>query len=270
MQTLSIDHNGAPIAISLTDVRQPWHVDRLGEQTIIFHHGLGACGEIWKGWMPALTARYRIVTFDMRGHGASPVPPEYPWSIASMVDDLKAVADEVVSGPFHLVGESIGGTIALAFAVQHAAQLQSLTISNGTHQGGAIENLKPWERIIETGGTKAWSQHMMGERFYDDAIPADAYAWYEAQQATVDPDALLRAARMLAGADLTDQLDRVTMPTLLLHPDNSPFIPVTTMAHLHAVLPNAQLQVFANTRHGLPFSHARATSRCLRRFLQNL
>jgi pimeloyl-ACP methyl ester carboxylesterase len=48
------------------------------------------------------------------------------------------------------------------------------------------------------------------------------------------------------------------MPTLLLHPDASPFIPLALMAELNAALPDSRLRVFPHTRHGLPFSHATA------------
>ena len=61
---------------------------------------------------------------------------------------------------------------------------------------------------------------------------------------------------MLLGADLGPELDRVTCPVLLLHPDASPFIPVETAAELKRALPDARLRVFAHARHGLPFSHA--------------
>jgi pimeloyl-ACP methyl ester carboxylesterase len=46
-------------------------------------------------------------------------------------------------------------------------------------------------------------------------------------------------------------------PTLLLHPDGSPFIPVPIMAELHRLLPHAELNVIGHSRHGLPYSHAK-------------
>ena len=68
-------------------------------------------------------------------------------------------------------------------------------------------------------------------------------------------------------ADLTAGLGEIRCPTLLLHPDGSPFIPVPIMAELHRLLPDAELNVFGHARHGLPFSHAVQCSACLRDFL---
>ena len=93
------------------------------------------------------------------------------------------------------------------------------------------------------------------------------WRWYEAQQATVSPDVLLRAVSLLIGADLTPELGRIECPVLLLHGDSSPFIPVAVMADLRDRLGDARLQVFAHARHGLPFSHARTCAETLRRFL---
>ncbi len=78
---------------------------------------------------------------------------------------------------------------------------------------------------------------------------------------------MLDAVDLLAGADLSDQLHRVTAPTLLLHPDSSPFIPLPVMAELKDRLPLAPLQVFADTRHGLPFIRAGECSAALAKFL---
>src|SRR3954469_22014444 len=83
-------------------------------ETIIFHHGIGASAGIWQEWLPALIDRYRIVRFDMRGYGRSHIPaPGDKWSADVFVEDLLAVADAVAAQRPHLVGESIGGTIAL-------------------------------------------------------------------------------------------------------------------------------------------------------------
>ncbi|TMJ28751.1 MAG: alpha/beta hydrolase [Alphaproteobacteria bacterium] len=72
---------------------------------------------------------------------------------------------------------------------------------------------------------------------------------------------------MLIGADLTPRLGAIKCPTLLLHPDGSPFIPVPVMAELHRLLGNAQLNVIDRARHGLPFSHASQCASLLRTFL---
>ena len=91
-------------------------------EAILFHHGIGASAAIWAGWFPALADAHRLVSFDMRGYGRSHIPAAgFAWSLEQMVDELFAVADAAGLQHFHLVGESIGGTVALAAALANAA-----------------------------------------------------------------------------------------------------------------------------------------------------
>jgi pimeloyl-ACP methyl ester carboxylesterase len=74
---------------------------------------------------------------------------------------------------------------------------------------------------------------------------------------------------VLVGTDLTPRLGEIRCPTLLLHPDGSPFIPVPVMAELHRLLPTSRLNLFGHSRHGLPFSHAAQCAGALRSFLDS-
>ena len=260
----AVQHGNGTIACEVIDQVPAWSGPA---ESVLFHHGVGACGSVWDGWTPALVDRYRLVRFDMRGHGASPLPPGFEWSLDSMVDDLLAVADATGLDRFHLVGESAGGTAGLAFAARHPGRVLSLTVSNGTHLGGALENLEPWKRLIHEEGMGTWSAHMMPNRFFEGALTPRMAGWYEAQQATAAPSAVLDVAELLVGTDLTPELAAIACPVLLLHPDSSPFIPVEAMAALRRAIPDARLQVFAHARHGLPFSHASDCAAAVGRFL---
>ena len=248
-----VERAGGAIAFEVIDHVPPWLYPA---PTVLFHHGIGARSACWDGWTPALAGRHRLVRFDMRGHGESPLPAGFRWSLSALVDDVLAVADATDTECFHLVGESTGGTVALALAARHPERVLSVTVSNGAHRGGSIRNLEPWRRIIREEGMAAWSAYMMDQRFFEGALTGEMRRWYETQQAGADPDAVLGVAAMLLTVDLLPELDRVSCPVLLLHPDSSPFIPVQTMAELKRALPDARLQVFAHARHGLPFSHA--------------
>ncbi len=237
-------------------------------ESILFHHGIGASAGIWRDWQPALADRYRLVTFDMRGYGRSYVSAaDFVWSLDLLVDDLFAVADTAGLSRFHLVGESIGGTVALAAALARPGRIATLTVSNGAHLGASIQRVEAWRRQLDAGGTKAWSDAFLADRFYDDALSPEHRQWFAAEQEKWTRDSILNALGVLIGTDLTARLGEICRPTLLLHPDGSPFIPVPVVAELHRLLPDAELNVFGHARHGLPFSHARECALVLRRFL---
>ena len=245
----------------------PWREKRL---PILFHHGIGASAGIWAGWRPALVEAYRLVTFDMRGYGRSHVPAaDFKWSLDLLVDDLFAVADAAGLPRFHLVGESIGGTVALAAALARPARIATLTVCNGAHLGASIQRVEAWRRQLDEGGSKGWSDAFLRDRFHDDALSPERRAWFAAEQEKWPRASILNALGVLIGTDLTPRLADIECPTLLLHPDGSPFIPVSVAAELLKGLSDCELNVFGRSRHGLPFSHPAQCSQALRTFLDS-
>lgn len=237
-------------------------------QTIVFHHGIGANTHIWADWLPVLATRYRLVRFDMRGFGKSSVPArDFRWSFEALVDDLLKVADAVGEQRFHLVGESIGGTVALAFALNSPQRLASLTLSNAAARGGLVSNVANWRDVLAKSGQKGWAKLLMESRFLPGALAPALHAWYLQVHETCSMDATLALADLLLGADLTPRLGEITLPTLLLSPQSSPFIPLEVMTQMCAAIPGAELQVFVHSKHGLPLSHGRACAEVLAAFL---
>jgi len=251
----------------VVDQAAPWNRDR---KPILFHHGIGASAEIWLGWVPALVDAHRLVNFDMRGYGRSHIPAaDFTWSLDLLVEDLFAVADAAGLKRFHLVGESIGGTVALAASLAQPERIATLTVSNGAHLGASIEGVAAWRRQLDEGGVKAWSDAFLRGRFHDDALSPERRAWFASQQEKWPRDSILNALGVLIGTDLSPRLKDIACPTLLLHPDGSPFIPVPIMAELHRLLPNVELNVIGRSRHGLPYSHATLCASLLRTFLDS-
>jgi pimeloyl-ACP methyl ester carboxylesterase len=243
----------------------PWEQKR---DPILFHHGIGASAGIWTEWIASLADRHPIVTFDMRGYGRSMIPPEdFRWSLDLFIADVFAVADAAGIERFHLVGESIGGTIALAAALARPERIATLTVSNGGHLGTSIQRVDEWRRQLDESGVKAWSDIFMRDRFHDGALSPERRAWFAAQQEAWARDSILNALAVLVGTDLSPRLPQIRCPVLLLHPDGSPFIPVAVAAEMHRLLPNAELNVFGHARHGLPFSHGKQAAALLRTFL---
>jgi pimeloyl-ACP methyl ester carboxylesterase len=255
------------IYYELVEHTAPWMLE---PETIVFHHGIGASAGLWARWLPSLIDRYRVVVFDMRGYARSHIPGAgAKWTLDLFVEDLLAVVQAAGGGRVHLVGESIGGTIALWAALRHAHFVRTLTISNGADRGAPLQKVHEWQRQLDEQGIKAWSDEFMQDRFYDGALGEREYAWYARQQEAWTRDSILGALGVLVGTDLRAELPRLALPVLLLHGDSSPFIPVGVMADMQRALPDARLQVFARAKHGLPFSHAVECAGALRAFLDS-
>jgi len=241
-----LDRPGGALHFEVIDATPRWAG---AAPLIVFHHGIGATADIWADWLPALVDRYRIARFDTMGFGRS------------------AVARAAGEGRFHFVGESLGGTVGLALASRHPDALVSLTASNASHRGGSIQRAREWREFICARGMAAWAEMMTPLRLDRAGVTDGQWRWFERAQAEASPDSVLDLADLLIGADLSPRLVGIRVPTLLLAPAQSPFVPLAVMEEIHAGIRGSELQVFADARHGLPCSHGAACGRALRAFL---
>ena len=256
------------LAYTAADNRPPWRRDGL---PVVFHHGIGTNRDIWCDWLPLIATRHPVVRFDFRGFGASIVPPtDHAWSMGELIEDALEVADIAGPGPVHIVGESMGGTVALAAALAHPRKFASVTISNAGYKGQGIGRLPGWRAEIEKDGIAAWAARMMPLRFVPGTGDPDRLAWFAAEQAKAKPHVVLGLGEVLAQQDLTDQAPALEPPLLILSPDSSPFVPVRQGAELAELVPHAELCVFPGARHGLPFSHAAEAARVTSDFLERV
>ncbi|MBL28131.1 MAG: hypothetical protein CMM50_11360 [Rhodospirillaceae bacterium] len=259
------DSKGGKIHFRVIDLTPPWAT---APDTIIFQHGLGIDSDIWSGWFGTLAGRYRIVLADLRGFGQSSVPADdhvYSWD--ELMDDILAVADAVGAERFHFVGESIGGTLGLALAINHPDRLLTLTAASTAHRGGSVQHVTEWRAFIAKRGMEQWSAVMMDRRFWPDALPTPVYAWFHDVQARSPLEPLLGLAHMLVETDFTGDLPRIATPTFLLAADRSPFVPLTVSTEIHHGVPGCEMQVVPRARHGVVCSHAAICAEAVRGFL---
>jgi len=252
--------------IELTDQTLPWVIN---PETIVFCHGVAINSNIWAEWLPTLTPYFKIAKFDTRGFGRSYRADEtIDWSMDQLADDILEVAERSGAQRFHLVGESMGGTACLHLATRPDAPLLSLTCVSTSHRGGSVERVGSWRQEVDALGMDAWSDGMMERRFSPCALEDRQREWFSDTQRRTAASSLLDAADLLIRTDLTDRLGMITAPTLLIAPDSSPFVPLDIPAVIHRLIPKSELAVFPQTRHGLPFSHARVCAETLLSFLQ--
>ena len=180
-----------------------------------------------------------------------------------MVKDLWDVAETTRAGKLHLVGVSIGGTIALAAAVARPERVASVTISNATFKGAGVGQIQYWKDQFAEGGAAGWSERMMLHRFVPGVGDPQALAWFAREQATTRPHVALGLGSLLAAADLTEEIKTLNVPISIVLPDSSPFIAVQHAAELHHLAKHSKLRVVPGVRHGLPFVHAREEAAAL-------
>ena len=250
------------IAFESIDLTAPW---RAPAPPVILLHGIGANRHCWADWLAVLCPHYPVLRCDLRGFGESAPLPEGPGLLDVLIDDVVSLMPP--GERVHLVGESAGGTIMLASALRHPDRVRSVTLSNAAISGRQIGQIDRW-RPLFAQGVEAWNAHMMECRFAPGAIDARAHAWYREQQGRTRPESALAIADLLGSLELLSELPGLQAKLLVLHPDASPFVPLSTYDGLNSLVPSARLEVFRGVRHGLPFSHGNQCASVLLDFLK--
>lgn len=98
--------------------------------TIVCVHGYTSSAEAFNALARRLSGRAHLLAFDVRGHGDSGWSPDSAYQYADQAADLAAFAEALVPGSFVLIGTSMGGIIAMAYAAQHGGRLRGLVIND--------------------------------------------------------------------------------------------------------------------------------------------
>jgi len=125
--------------------------DLVGPNTapaVVLIHGLGLTRQTWDGHVAALAERYRVLRYDLFGHGASAPPPETP-SLTVFSRQLRELLDELGVERCALVGFSLGGMINRRFAMDHPDRVSALGILNSPH-----ERSPEAQRLVEERAAK--------------------------------------------------------------------------------------------------------------------
>lgn len=129
----------------------------LGDSTkplLVLAHPLGMTQDVWDDMLPALLGKFRVLTWDLPGHGASAAWPEASDQITPEDLAQEAIALAIVAGAdnFHFVGTSIGGAIGQQLVSEHSERLLSATLTN---TGAVIGTPETWNsrsaNVLELG-----------------------------------------------------------------------------------------------------------------------
>ena len=203
--------DGIELFYTVDDFTDPW----TEAETVVLHHGMAKNHKLWYAWIPTIARHYRVVRFDMRGMGQSTAPePGYPWSVDNFAGDLLELMDKLELERVHLIGETVGGSIAMRFATLHQERLLSLTACTSPtsfddpHHGESAD-------LIEREGVAAWVDNTIGRRLDPQIVPPEYTRWY-AEQMKATSAHVVSGFQRNAGGDLRPLLGAVKTPTLIL------------------------------------------------------
>lgn len=140
---------------------------------LAFVHGLGLNRQVWESYLPRFAQRYRVLSYDLFGHGESADPPGMP-SLTMLSEQLLALLDELGIDRCTIIGFSLGGMINRRFAIDHPDRLDALIILNSPHERDPEAQALVEKRALDSaaGGPGATLDATIERWFTQDFIAA--------------------------------------------------------------------------------------------------
>lgn len=242
--------DGTRLYYEVDDFTDPWTTP----EAVLLHHMAAGSVRRWYAWVPTLARHFKVVRFDMRGHGDSDIPPApYQPDIERLSRDVGAIMDGLGLARAHFVGASAGAIIGQHFAATNPSRVATLSLVAtvpGMAHTRATTNYDEWLRTAGEQGVKAMFAGQAGQRFPPDADPR-MIEWFAEEAARTPVHVLGAFVPYMASLDLLPLLGHITAPTLLITPGNDPLCPPATQEALLRAIPNSRQRVIEGAQHNV-------------------
>ncbi|KRF36794.1 3-oxoadipate enol-lactonase [Nocardioides sp. Soil805] len=200
---------------------------------VVLSNSLGSTMSMWDAQADDLARHFRVVRYDTRGHGDSPVPPG-PYDIDDLADDVVGLLDTLGVERAHVVGLSLGGMTGMRLAARNPERVDRLVVlctgahltpSSGWHDRAAT---------VREQGSASVAEAVVARWFtapYLEAHP-DVRAASEALVADTPAEGYASCCEVIAAMDLRADLAKITAPTLAIAGADDP---ATPPPHLEAI-----------------------------------
>ncbi|WP_375737699.1 alpha/beta fold hydrolase [Pseudomonas boanensis] len=239
---------------------------------VILIHGVGLNKEMWGGQIVGLAPDFQVIAYDMLGHGASPRP--HPGTgLAGYADQLHELLEHLQVPQATVIGFSMGGLVARAFALHYPQRLEGLVILNSVFNRSAEQRAGVIERTRQAAehGPDANAEAALSRWFsreYQAANPAQIAAIRQTL-ASNDPQGYLTTYELFATQDMyrVDDLGSIQVPTLVATGELDPGSTPEMARQLAERIPGAEVAVLDEQRHMMPVESPRLVNQMLLDFL---
>ncbi|MGA5560578.1 4-carboxymuconolactone decarboxylase [Streptomyces platensis] len=230
---------------------------------LVLGAALGTTWHMWDRQIPELTRHWRVIRFDLPGHGGSPA--HAAPSVAELADRLIATLDALGVDRFGYAGCNIGGAIGTQLALTRPHQVTSLALVSTSPRYGTADAWRQRGVVIRTNGldpiARTAPEHWFTQGFAG-AQPA-IVEWAVQMVRTTDPGCYIAACEALASYDVRSSLGRVGVPTLVVVGSEDQVTPTTDARTLVAGIPDASLALVPGTSHLVPVEQPAAVTELL-------
>jgi 3-oxoadipate enol-lactonase/4-carboxymuconolactone decarboxylase len=217
---------------------------------LVLSGSLGSTLEMWDPQMAALTQHFRVVRYDLRGHGRSPVPPG-PYEIADLGADLIALLDRLGVARAHLCGLSLGGMLSLWTAAHHPERVDRLVVCCTSALLGPPEMWIERAAAVATRGTGAVADIVLSRWFTPALHRRDAalVARMRAMLFATPAAGYAACCGAIQRMDLRADLAAIRAPTLAIAGAEDPSTPPAHLSRIADAIAGCHLVVVDGAAH---------------------
>ena len=248
------------------------HYEERGSGTpLVLAHGLGGSTELWKHVAGPLAEDFRVVMYDLRGSGRSEVPSG-PYTLGQLVADLDGLIEALGLGRVLLMGHSMSGSLALAYAAAHPQKALGVVGVGAPPEipDAGREGLRARAETVESQGMAAVAETVATNGMapsFREAHPDEFRAFVHLIESN-DPRGYAALCRVVADLDVTDDLGRIQAPVLLVAGDRDGVAPPAASEKTAAEISNARYVQVEDCAHILPWEKPAALLEAARPFLR--
>lgn len=206
--------DGLTLAYFIDDSTRPWTQP---DTLVLLHAAMGSSRRLF-GWIPRLSAHYRVVRMDMRGHGQSQIPGEdQPLTMERLVQDVVELLDHLGCDRAHVAGNSAGGFIGQNLAIDHPDRVRSLMVFSAP-AGLRQSKFPEWLKDIEQVGLRQFVASGIRLRLPVDRMDPQHVEFFLDEAGRADVGMAARMVMLMSGLDWTERLSEIRCPTLIVKP----------------------------------------------------
>ena len=237
---------------------------------VLLGSSLGTNLEVWDPQVPALAEHLRVVRFDHRGHGRSPVPPG-PYEIADLAHDVLALMDRLGVRHAHYCGLSIGAMVGMWLGAHAPERVDRLVLMCTAAYLPPASAWAARARAVLAAGTPEPVADTVVDRWLTPAF-ADEHPevrrWLRDMLVAQPPDGYAACCGAIERMDLRGDLPRITAPTLVISGADDPASAPEHQALIADAVPDARLEVVADAAHLASVQQPRVVDRLVLEHLQ--
>jgi 3-oxoadipate enol-lactonase len=217
---------------------------------VVMMHSLGFDATMWTPQIQALSATFRLIAVDTRGHGRSEAPAG-PYRLDDLGNDVIEIVDAAAVDRFHVLGLSLGGQMAMWLALNAPRRVQSVVLANTGAKIGTTETWQSRIDVVTSDGMGSIRDAVLA-RWFAPGFATEHHTWFADAQRVLemtDPIGYAGCSAALRDSDLRSTVGQISAPTLVIGGALDVATPPTDAQFLHDSISSSELTILDNAAH---------------------